>query len=368
MNVEKLNDDGTKYQLHFYEGYWNHKNDMLNNSYPNQKHYTKEWNGKYLFAKKLFKIQNSMTKQLEFNRIKISKCSLCGQDELGDKEYILKRRHWTDDLIHNIVVHNYEPSLDFIEFILGHYVGIVSDNKIRLPSLSYTNNQVKIDRNQLQILDSLMKNGGYTKKYQDKDNKLKYSEHAGLLIFDDNTLDKIVISGDSTRNNQSDPDILLPLTLKEAFDCEYIFHTHPPTPTPGARMKENVFFELPSPSDITHFIEHSVLGITKGSLVITPEGLYNIRILNPKKKKYMFKDKTELDKLKSNIFKVERKIQNINAKVPKSIDEFHKIIRKYPKFITPLNNFLSKYNVHVDFYPRKQNENGLWIIDSVFLK
>lgn len=144
---------------------------------------------------------------------------------------------------------------------------------------------MKITRNQLQILDALMSDGGYVKKYLDTHRKLRYSEHFGMLDFNEDGLEKVIVSGRTERVDEDDHEILLPDDVPEALDYEYMFHTHPPTPSPGARAKEGILYEFPSINDVYHFAEHFNQGRTQGSIIVAPEGLYLIRAR---------KDKTEL--------------------------------------------------------------------------
>jgi hypothetical protein len=369
MNIEKVK--GDRY-IHRYEGFFVKKKDALGKSYPKIKNKNKTWNGKFLFVKKLLKIQKTLNKRHEFTIVKLNnQCLLCDVSDIGDKQYELKKVHWNENIIHYILQHNYKPSTEFIEFILGHYVGILSNNNIRLPTLMYqsrnsskTQKYAKIDKNQLQILDALMNNGGWMKKYEDVNGEMKYSEHSGVLLFNDTSLDKLIISSKSTTNTEKDDEIFLPTNMIEAYECEYIFHTHPPTPYPGGRINNGVLFELPSSSDIAHFIEHSVIGITRGSLVVTPEGLYNIKTENIRKNKYIFADEYSKQSFLKNIDMIEQQIQLKYIK--KYNNNFYQITQK-SDFLKPLNDFLQKYNVHIDYYPRIKNKTNMWILDDVYL-
>lgn len=383
MNYEKENNT-----LQKYEGYFDiKKHDILGNAYPTVKNVKKNWAGKILFSKKLLKLQKTLDLQHNFTiKNSLNKCVLCDKQNIGsygeksvrrahtsigNKQYTLKNMHWNENLIHYILQHNYKPSNEFMEFILGHYVGILSNNKIRLPTLIYTSQNkdqkyVKIDRNQLQILDALMNNGGWTKKYEDNTGEMKYSEHAGVLLFNNDALDKIIVSGKSTRISDKDDDIFLPSNMMEAYECEYIFHTHPPTPYPGGRINNGILYELPGSSDIAHFIEHSVIGITRGSLVIAPEGLYNIKIKNIDDDKYMFTTEKEKNNFVNKVNIIEREIQH---KAISKFDEknYFEEITKTNDFLTPLNDFLDKYNLQIDYYPRIKNKYGTWILNDVYL-
>ena len=78
-------------------------------------------------------------------------------------------------------------------------------------------------------------NSGGSKKYLDSHGHLRFSEHSGLIDFTKTQVDKIIISGKTNREDDDDTYILLPQNMTDALDYEYIFHTHPPTPFPGAR-------------------------------------------------------------------------------------------------------------------------------------
>jgi len=351
-----------------YEGFFEKKIDALGNKYPTIKDRKKTWEGKFLFAKKLMKLQQTLNKRREFTIINET-CGLCEKTDIGNKQYNLKNVNWKENILHYILQHNYKPTFDFMEFILGHYVGVLSNNNIRLPTLTYqlrssSQKYVKIDKNQLQILDALMNNGGWVKKYEDEKNKtMKYSEHSGVMLFNNNLLDKIIVSSKSTEESKKDDEIFLPSNMLEAYECEYIFHTHPPTPFPGGRVDNGVLFEMPSAQDIAHFLEHSFIGITRGSLVIAPEGLYNIT--NIRKKKYIFKDEKQKKEFLDNITKIQMNTQNEYIKKYTG-ENFYELTNK-PSFLSDINKFLKKYNVKIEYFPRKKNSQGLWILDDIYL-
>ena len=53
---------------------------------------------------------------------------------------------------------------------------------------------IKISKNQMRILESLYLDGSKDKKYFDSKNKLRYTEHSGLLDFGKSTLQRIIIN------------------------------------------------------------------------------------------------------------------------------------------------------------------------------
>ena len=133
------------------------------------------------------------------------------------------------------------------------------DNTFKLKTKVYkkhTSRYIKINRNQIRIMESLMNDGGHSKKYYDKNNKLRYSEHSGLLDFGKSSLQRIIINATPNISDEEDDIILLPNNIPDSFDFEYIFHTHPPTPGPISRIEDGIMYDFPSVSDIFHFIEH----------------------------------------------------------------------------------------------------------------
>jgi len=98
-----------------------------------------------------------------------------------------------------------------------------------------------------------------------------------LLDFDNNGLEKIIVSGNTNRVDTNDEDIFLPGNMIDMFDYEYIFHTHPSTHGVGGRAKYGILYEFPSMGDIFHFLDHYNEGKTQGSMIIAPEGMFVIR-------------------------------------------------------------------------------------------
>ena len=191
-----------------------------------------------------------------------------------------------------------------------------------------------------------MNHGGYIKRYSD-DSKNKYryrfSEHAGILDFKGNFLEKIIVSGKTNRKEAGDDEIFLPQNLPENFEYEYLFHTHPPTPKPGGRVSDGILYEFPSIGDILHFIDHYNDGKTIGSIVITPEGLYNIRKLKLDKNKININE----NKLFKQYINLSDQVQN---KAIKKYSEkfntytFYSKISQDKSYINIINNFLKNIN------------------------
>lgn len=366
MNVEKIK--GKKYIQKYETPYLNKKIDFIKNKYPVLKNRKHDWHTKLLLCKKLLKIQKNLEEQKKVISIKNNSCPLCNKENIETKEYVLKDVHWYDSLFHYIFQHNYKPSKEFIEFIISHYVSILSNGKINLPTITYKRNEkkyTKISKNQLQILDALMNNGGYIKKYESDNNDYKYSEHSGTFVFNDGHLSRLIVSSENDRIDKDDSEIYLPINMSEAYDSEYIFHTHPPTPTPGGRVSDGILFEPPSGNDVLHFIEHNIIGLTKGSIVITPEGLYLITTINHKAR------------MPSNKKKFRKKMSKINHSIQKnyiskwgksfSADDYYNKIIQDIHVVDLFNDFLIKYGIKIDYYPRKLNKQGLWFLDDIYV-
>lgn len=381
-------------------GYWPDKQDILNRLISFDS---------YLDAKK---------KTIHYDESK--NCLICGKHNITTKRYIYIDITWENGLVHYIKEHNIEPSTQFKQFILDKKItrklhimyrnnnksdiSANSTTKLKTKSRSKTNSKTKsrsktktksttnsksnsksksnlvlgrvikndkeyvmIERNQMLILDALMIHGGYAKKYIDlEQNFSRYSEHAGFLDFEADNLSKIIVSGKTNRIDEGDEEIYLPMGMDDMFEYEYIFHTHPPTPKPGGRAKDGILYEFPSIGDIYHFIDHHNEGNVIGSLVVTAEGLYNIR-----------KAINGVDDIKIDDDDLYKKYQRVFNKIQKdAISEygtdfntkiFYSIIAQDASFIGKMNQILNDFDIHIDYYPRKKDASGRWIIDTVFL-
>ena len=344
--------------------------------------YPKENEGFWPEKKNILEILANIEKMLQDkNRIihydKNKNCLLCNKKNVASAKYKFSNIMWENSLYHYIDVHNIEPSIQFKKFIFN--INIKNKKKKKLNNESDSSKiilsrvikeekeYVMIERNQLLILDALMIHGGYEKKYVDLENNFsRYSEHAGFLDFEGNSLSKIIVSGKTNRIDEGDEEIYLPMGLDEMFEYEYIFHTHPPTPKPGGRADDGILYEMPSINDIFHFIDHHNEGNVIGSLVVTAEGLYNIRKAN-----------NNINDIKIDEDDMYKKYQRTFNKIQKdAIDEygtkftnntFYSVIAQNASFITKMNSTLNQFDIHIDYYPRKKDMQGEWIIDTIFL-
>ena len=373
MNIIKKDDI-----LYFYESYWrltrndNNDRDSFGKLFPYPQENTKKWSGQNQFLEQL---QN---KEKKFKLIKTNRnknCLLCNKKNINKGKYIDAEFIWEDGLKHYIEVHNIKPTDEFIEFIYLYKL-ITNKNQLTKRVIKFDSDiyvvhdiqHIKITRNQIMIMDALMRHGGYTKKYIDKKHKnvFRYSEHSGLLDFNKNGLDKIIISGNTERIDRGDEEIYLPKNIPDAIDYEYIFHTHPPTPKPGGRVDEGILYDFPSISDIFHFIDHFNEGITQGSLVLASEGMYNIR----KKKFDRKKIKIDEDKMFIELQNLYPEIQDDAIKQYGTRFDtkfFYEEIAQNDIYINKINNVLNKYNLHIDLNPRSKDNTGKWTIPDLFL-
>jgi hypothetical protein len=348
------------------------KYDSTNKLFPIPKENNRIWGNAKEFVKKLEKIESLIENKKVENKIMYTKCKdclLCTKKCVSNKQYILDDYLWEDGLIHYIKKHNIKPSDDFINFIftldIDEYFSIKLLGRVEIDNgVEY----LKLEKNQLMILDALMKHGGYTKKYYDYQNKniTRYSEHAGFLEIKNKIVYEIIVSGNTLRIDNGDEEIFLPNKMPESVKYKYLFHTHPPTPKPGGRAEGGIIFEFPSIGDILHFIDHYNMGKTIGSLVVAPEGVYNIR-----KNVYDGK-KIDIDEdLLYN--EIRREIKSIHKKaiteygVNFTYYDFMSRIAQDTKYIDMLNAKLEKYMIYIDFYPRVKDFKNNWIIDEIFI-
>lgn len=329
------------------------------------------WSGEYFFLEKLSLLENNLIKQHKFTKSKIKKCQLCNT-KFSDKMFLFKGIAWDESLSHYVNIHHIKPPSNFIRFVLNNDPTILqrcTRSTVKIKGKFYKQSHftyLKVKSNQLLILDALLEHGGITPKYKEKhESGFRYSEHAGMLDFDNYGLERIIISSNSSRQKHDDPEIFMPELGESAFEYEYIFHTHPSTPRPGGRAIDGVLYEFPSSNDIIHFTDHYNAGNVQGSIVITPEGLYNIRTFTISDQKVILPKN-----FKSEMMKITIKIQNEAIDkygIDFTTEEFYDKIGRDTEYINRLNEFLIKYGIFIDYFPRQKTKKGGWVIGTIYL-
>jgi len=324
-----------------------------------------KWDGQSYFESKLSVLNLLLkeTKNFVLNE-KTSDCLLCGEKDIITGRYNYKNFIWEDGLEHYVKKHNFYPPEPFMDIVFFYK----PDKKIKIKGKMASNLEyIKINQNQMLIFDALLRHGGYTKKYIDLNNSdiLRYSEHTGLLDFKMNLLERVVVAGNTTRVDKGDEEIFLPRDLSDLREYEYIFHTHPPTPKPGGRVKQGILYEVPSIGDILHFIDSFNDGKICGSLVVTAEGLYNIRKMKLDHEK-IFVNEDKLFRDYNYIF--ERIQDQVIEKYGTNFttEKFYKKIAQDKTYFEKFNEILNKYQIQIDYYPRIKYKSQ-WILDKVYL-
>uniref|UniRef100_A0A6C0ADG9 Uncharacterized protein n=1 Tax=viral metagenome TaxID=1070528 RepID=A0A6C0ADG9_9ZZZZ len=371
MNLLQINNKYYKYESVWFRS--KYRRDKNNKEFPRPKPKDVQWYNMSDFLEKLEQVEKfcrSKNNYEKYNKKDYHDCLICNEKNVGKGLFTMNRIRWEDSLYHYVKEHNIEPSNDFINMIFNFKnFNLITKNIGSLKSELVTTKEkmmIKLTKNQINIMDALMEHGGITKKYIDEDNNsFKYSEHAGLLDFDTKGLNKILIYGSTEKVSQSDDEIYLPRTKSDAYDYEYIFHTHPPTPKPGGRTDMGILYEFPSISDIFHFIEHYNNGYTQGSIVIAPEGMYNIRKKDFDRKKIEINRESFFNDIKVAFIEIETEaINKYGEKFTEN--DFYSKISQDRDFINKFNKYLNKYGINIDYYPRIKIKNR-WIIDTVYL-
>lgn len=384
MNIVKI--DGKLYK---YESFWRSSNNKKTNDYENnpfpwpesKKNKSSNWEShtKEVFLTKLKETQTYLIRKNKFikylSKQDYKNCLICNKKNITTGMFEINNIRWEEGLYHYIKNHNIKPSEEFIDFIFRHDVdpsyyikrNINKVTKIKTKIVVDKNKKyLKIDKNQIMIMDALMVHGSKKNYIDDNRQLIRYSEHAGLIDFNDSGLEKLIISGNTTRVDPNDDEIFLPQEIADAYDYEYIFHTHPATPTPGGRSDVGILYEFPSVSDLFHFIDHYNDGKTQGSLIVAAEGLYNIRktIFNSKK------INVDEDKLFNDIRRIYSKLQDDAIEkygTDFSNETFYSKIAQNKSYIDRVNKVLNKYDMNVDFYSRVKTDKNKWIIDTIYL-
>lgn len=389
-----------------YESYWRDDKDEMEYDdndkllpFPVEKSHLPDWEGKKEFLESLSQVEKLLTRYKKFSRQYESKnCHLCDATNILDKIYHIFEFYWEDSLSHYVKVHNIKPSRRFIKLIT-HLEETIDPNtqktsllvrtrrgkrvSLKINGTTYIRHAqkyLKVTQNQLKIMDALMNSGGYQKTYQGKkgEKNYKYSEHGGMLDFDDNGLERIIVTARSV-SDSGDNEIYFPSHSNDTFDFEYMFHTHPPTPYPGGRtIRDGVLYEFPSSFDIMTFIEVFNEGKIQGSIVMAPEGMYIIfpyHVKYPKKIKQP-KDEIATEKLRVEIqekfFEIQEKaIEDYRLENKKNIkgylnNNFYSLIAQNKKYINLFNKFLHTHYVHIAYIPRKKINNN-WLVTDVYL-
>jgi len=375
MNIIKINNVSYKYEFFWRNDKRDSVYDFNNKLLPYPIHSDSEWNDKETFLLQLLEIQHSLYNNDKFepyNKHDYKNCLLCDKKNISTGFYSINNIRWETGMKHYIKKHNIKPSNEFIDYIYriknsknmkSHVIARINGINIVKSNKKY----LKIDRNQILIMDALMKHGG-EKIYKDKKNKniYRYSEHTGLLDFNNLGLEKIIISGNTTRVDANDDDIYLPRNMIEALDYEYIFHTHPPTPHPGSRANVGILYEFPSISDIFHFMDHYNEGRTQGSIVVAPEGLYIIRKKDVDDKKINIDENKFYHDTVNMMWKTQKEsIDKYGIDI--TSDVFFSKISQDRTYIDMINKVINKYKIHIDYYSRIKDNQNRWIIDTIYL-
>lgn len=333
----------------------------------------KIWQMKTQFIEHLLNLQHYLSKKKNNNTDTKTICSLCKYSE-NKIIFSMNRIQWSSMLIHYIDKHDYIPSTEFIDFIFSrrlNYELIKPSSRFKKYSAKklsiYDKNFLKLTKDQINILDSLMHSGA-NKIYGTHENK--FSEHAGFLDFDDVKLEKIVVSPNAQTIDYNDSDIFLPDDIEELYDYEYFYHTHPPTGGIAGRVDEYVLYDFPSAGDIVHFIDRYNNGEAQGSIVVAPEGIYIIRKLNFDNNKIIIKNYNKFFKKAQSIYSdinmdaIEKYTSIDNPKISKST--FYNSIMLDTSYLDTFNKYLNKFDIHIDYFHRIKLNNK-WVLDTIYL-
>jgi len=375
MNIVKFKGKEYKYESVFREKRKPIIYDIRDNPFPYPIHRNEKWKYCDAFLTKLGEAEHYAV-GLKGGFIKgdaIKKCPISsGHGNVTTGIYTLNKYRWEDGLKHYIKYHNHIPNEEFVDYIfrflppkkerptiIGRIRGTVYEK--------FSKKYLKVTRNQIMIFDALMEHGGYKKYVDNKDKSiLRYSEHSGLLDFNNSGLEKVTVSANTDRVDKADSDIYMPKNMIEMLDYEYVFHTHPPTHGIGGRVSEGILYEFPSISDVFHFMDHYNDGNVQGSIVMTPEGMYILRKTKFDNKPIKMNENSFYRQANRIMWDMQDKaIEKYGRRFDK--DTFYNKIAQDTYYIDQLNKVYNTFGIQIDFYPRIKDVLGNWVIDTIYL-
>ena len=117
--------------------------------------------------------------------------------------------------------------------------------------------------------------------------------------------------------------------------------------------------------DILHFIDSFNDGKICGSIVVTSEGLYNIRKIALEHTKIEINEDAMFKEFNDNFMKIQKKYIDKYG-ITFSTNTFYKKIAQDLEPIQMINKILNKYLIQIDYYPRIKHKNN-WILNVVYL-
>lgn len=324
-----------------------------------------------LVEHKIARLQRHLRRRKRYIVLPEWMCPLCS-NTVRNRVYEYHAMRWSSVLMHQITVHHWRPSRMFIDFIIGTTVAINRDDSSIVLAGTHgrttTAPTVTIGYNQWAILDALMLAGGKRKWHNPTDARKKmYSEIVGYLTLEPSgttTAVSNIVLGRSDVVDAQDNTILFPTPLEGVSEHKYYFHTHPPTPTVGARVRDGILYEFPSPSDIQHFVIQQSYGKTKGSIILAPEGVYVIM-------RYARRDLVVPDDTYAQYQRLIERIQSQSLRelkihtVPSRRVYYSRVV-PVTRYATMIDTFLKTIGLRLLYYPRRC-VNSKWIMTDVTL-
>ena len=340
-----------------YINLWQKGSDSMNKRFPKPIENKHKWKNQIIFEKNF----NYLQQLSNYTKYNMSKhCKICNQKNITKGIYSFKNLAWEDGLQHYINKHNVKVPKKFNKYVTN------MQNVSLFKFKSYGRKKIKLTRNQLNIMDALLFSGGDRTIYEKK-KQFYYSEHLGLLDFNKDGLESYLIDANTSRVDAGDNTILMPTAnRKDLKDFEYIFHTHPPENNkPGGRVYDGILYEFPSMADIFHFIHYHNIGNVNGSIVVTCEGIYIIKLLKQSTKKIDMRDSVE-DQLNNEFSNIqEEAIKKYGTKFTN--EEFYSKIAQNTTYIKRINKLLAKDLLIIEYYPRIKNKRNKWVLPEISL-
>jgi len=317
----------------------------------------------YIYNTILFDKINYIKNNSKIKKFNSHTCYECNQ--IFNQKFIFNKFKFTSYFYHLFIVHS-----KINPILYENLCKLIIDNLNLSFSLLHSNN--------INIIDGVYEEGSYNIFVNKNKNifntdKFNFSEHSGFIIFNADKVDKVVVLN-NYRTDKDDPTIFLPQNTIEALSVNYIFHTHPKTPELFSRfVNDGILYEFPSLNDIYHFIDHHNRGILNGSLVLTPEGIYNIRKKNFNEKKIII-DEDIFDNIMNDIYmECNKQSHDKYRKIKFTENNFYNHIATNLEFIKKINNILEKFDITIDYICRvkskkiNNNYKSKWIIPNFYL-